>query len=464
MTSRIPLPALYLLLLLAASLAGRADDWPPVLDAKNTLTQAKDGRVVDRYTHGERPSWGYPDSYKGEWGYPKAQETGVLEQNHNSFYVLQPKQPRENAPLFVVLHSANRTAYDYLGFEILGTKPDAVGLPGSAITNPPDDFYALYLNSTNKEWWGSSELRQSPDYKKGINSPPPADRRVMDTIEWVVKRYHIDQNRIYLCGCSMGGCGTLGIGMPHGDVFASILACVPAGTDYASARMGRFAPSPAWNASEPERAAWMLRAAGVSLPDPPVTLDFSSEADTWSCTQPALLTAAQAGRLPLVLTWGMFGHVSSPNVIGSAPICQVGLAYPWLEIRKNEAYPVFTHASCDQTSPWLNTPVEYDGAGQINGFFRWKSEQDTPSNLAMQIWIAHPNAPGAPMPQNATADVTLRRLQQFKVRQGGTYTWQLTPNGKSALSGTVTPDAANLLTIPQLPLSTTPVELSMKAN
>lgn len=456
-------PLLSLVLLFSCVGMGLADEWPPTLDAKNTATQSKDGRTIERYTHGARDAWEYPASASGEWGYPAPLETGLKEQNHNSFYVVLPKVPREHAPLCVVLHSANRTAYDYLGFQCFGMKADAIGSPGDSVTNSPDDFYALFLNSTNGEWWGSSQINDIPNDEKHVNLRSPAERRVLDTIEWVVTHYKVDRNRIYLTGASMGGCGTLGIGMSNGDVFASILACVPAGTGYASRRMGGFAPAPAWDASQAEREAWMKRAAGVGLPDPPVVLDFSSEADTWSCTQPALLTAAQAGRLPLVLCWGMFGHVSSATYMSKTPICAATLAYPWLEIHKNEAYPVFTHASCDNHSPWLNAPADYDGAGQINAFFRWKCQEDTPSSFAMQIWIAHPTVPGGPsMPSDATADVTLRRLQQFKIEQGRSYTWQLSQNGHTIGSGTVSPDAANLLTIPKIALTTSPVELSVK--
>jgi len=43
-----------------------------------------------------------------------------------------------------------------------------------------------------------------------------------------------------------------------------------------------------------------------------------------------------------------------------------------MEIRKNEAYPVFTRASTDQRPPWSNPPGKTDESGQINGYFRWK--------------------------------------------------------------------------------------------
>ena len=44
------------------------------------------------------------------------------------------------------------------------------------------------------------------------NETSPAEKRVMDTIKWVLAKYANDPNRVYLCGNSMGGSGTLGIG------------------------------------------------------------------------------------------------------------------------------------------------------------------------------------------------------------------------------------------------------------
>lgn len=439
--------------------ASRSEDWPPKPDSINTTVQTKDGRTVGRYTHGPRAEWGYAED--ATWGAPPDQETGVAQQNHSCFYVVAPKHPRENAPLCVVLHSANRTAFDYLGFACLGRQIENHEDPVTVMTNSPDDFYSLYLSSTNAEWWGWSQARQNE--AKHINTATPAERRVLDTIEWVVAKHKIDRNRIYLCGVSMGGCGTLGLGMPHGEVFAAIRADVPAGTGYASARMGGFAPSPAPDAPQPERDAWMLRAAGTGVPDPPVIVDFSSQTDNWSITQPALVQAAQCGRLPLVLGWGPFGHVTFSSLIAKYPLCDVALAFPWLEIRKNEAYPVFTRASCDQRSPWLNAPADYDSTGQMNAFFRWKNMRDTPAEFAMQLWIANAEikAP-APKPGSATADITPRRLQQFKIERGKTYAWQFSRDGRVLASGKLSLDAANLLTIPKVPLATQPAELMLQ--
>jgi hypothetical protein len=264
----------------------------------------------------------------------------------------------------------------------------------------------------------------------------------------------------------MGGNGALGIGIAHGDIFAAIRVTVPAGTGFGSYSMGGFAPSPPMDASKAERETWILKASGVGLPDPPVIVDFSSPQDAWSITQPALQQAAQAGHLPLVLSWGPFGHTAFGARIASSPICQVAMEYPWLQIRKDLAYPVFTHASSDQRSPWLNAPVQFDESGQMNAYFRWENRLDTVAAVSMVLWIDHPAVKNAPatMPDVATADVTLRRLQQFKVEAGREYRWQLTRAGKILASGAVRPDEAGLLTIREVQLTLDPTELTVEAG
>ena len=95
----------------------------------------------------------------------------------------------------------------------------------------------------------------------------PTEKRVIDTVKWVIKQYGIDENRVYLCGNSMGGSGTLGIGMRHGDIFAAIKANVPAGIEHVSNRM-YFPPRTV--------------PADVALPDPPIVIDYSAQNDGWS--------------------------------------------------------------------------------------------------------------------------------------------------------------------------------------
>ena len=442
--------------------------WPPEFDSKNSTTQSLDGRAIERYVHGPREAWGYPARNANGWCYSASGESGAAQQNHNSFYVIAPKEPRAGAPLCVVMHSANRTAFDYLGFMCFERKTSDNGQiredddPATCMTNSPDDFYALYLNSTNDEWWGWS-YKSNPNFNHPSNVPQPPELRVLDTVEWVISHYHIDRDRVYLTGVSMGGCGALGIGMPNGDIFSAIRVTVPAGSGFASYRMGGFGPLPSVGAPTSDREAWLNRASAIA--DPPVLLDFSSQEDAWSTTQPALVNAAQGWRLPLVLCWGTFGHTTFGRDIAKAPSGEVALAFPLFEIRKNEAYPVFAHATTDDLCPWLNAPPVYDTAGQLNAYFRWKNLTDTTDCFAMQLWIDHP-AIKQPisMPDRAMTDVTFRRLQEFQVVPGQGYSWQISRDERVLASGKVMSDRSNRLTIPHIELTVVPVEISISAE
>ena len=453
-----PLNLAALSLFLSAA-AGLAADWPPTLDRNNPDTHSTDGRTIERYTHGCRAGWNYPTNFVGEWSYPAPHESGKTNQIHNSFYVVSPKKPAGKMPLCVVLHSANRTAFDYLGFQFLNRKIEGGDHPPTVCTAVSEDCYTLFPNSTNREWWGWGLAKRDKSSNR-VLAPP--EKRVLDTLEWVVTHYPIDRNRIYLTGLSMGGCGTLGLGLPHGDVFAAIAAWVPAGTEYTAFRMGWPPPLDA-NASQEAKDTWTRSISAADLPDPPVVVDFSAQNDNWSKTQDVLLNAARAGHLALVLGWGPFGHTTWRGPIEKFPLCEAALAFPWLEIRKNAAYPVFTHATTDQRPPWLGSPDKFDESGQMNAWFRWKNQRDEASGFTIRLWLAHPalrNPP--PMPESSTTDVTLRRLQRFKVQPGKTYAWQLVRAGKPVAAGRIVPDAANLLTVPKLALTATPGELTLK--
>jgi hypothetical protein len=239
---------------------------------------------------------------------------------------------------------------------------------------------------------------------------------------------------------------------------------VPAGTEYMACRMG-FTPTPPANATIEQKDAWLKKISGASMPAPPVLVDLSAPNDQWSKDQGILFSAARDGHLPLIVGWGPFGHVATRSAVTKYPSCAVTLAFPWMEIRKNEAYAVFTGASSDQRAPWLVSGSEpSDESGQINAYFRWKSVQDTPVVFAMRLWLEHPTIDNSPanMPKESVASISLRRLQQFRVMPDKSYAWELVREGRSVASGSAKPDVAGLLTIPSATITTVPAELRLK--
>jgi poly(3-hydroxybutyrate) depolymerase len=370
------------------------------------------------------------------------------------FFVTLPKTiTAELRPLIVYLHSAGGNAE---------SGADTGRGQGFLSTAGPE-FMLLEPNCASPNgtggWWGWNLAEKNGAPKSVLETP--VEQRVLATIEWVVQKYHVDRNRIYLCGISMGGCGSLGIGMHHGDIFAAINVHVPAGAGFAMLRMQFPDPVPP-TATSDEKDRYLRKVSGAGLPDAPPIVDFSSSDDSWSSDQHRLFQAAHDGRHALVLGWGPYGHEGFQAVTDPLKYPEswrATLEYPWLSIRKNEAYPVFTDASTDQQ--WKTAP---ETCGQVNGFTRWKNIKDTTGEFGIQLRLVDRSelSTQAFIPTQVIANVTLRRLQQFKVVDGGVYAWTYM-SADVSLAGTLKPDVANLLTFPQLPITRLPAMLSIKS-
>ena len=264
--------------------------WPPEKQKESEFT----GRKLEVFQHGSRKEWGY------------------AEPQRDTFLVLHPKQARANAPLYVVLHSAGHDVHSCLACTTKVGNHD--------IYHSPQDFFALYLDCrANKgDWWWGINKYPGPEVS-------PTEKRVMDTVKWVIKQYGIDENRVYLCGNSMGGSGTLGIGMRHGDVFAAIKANVPAEVKHVSSRM--YFP--------PRKVP-----ANVTIPDPPIVIDYSAQNDGWSRGHDAFVKAMNERKYALIMYWGPFGHANNhENILKVNDLIN---SFDWLSVKKNEPYPVFT--------------------------------------------------------------------------------------------------------------------------
>ena len=108
---------LTIVLLLIGAVALPAAQWPPEEPSdRSTLG----GRAMETFQHGVKP----------EWGYTAGQD--------DTFVVVHPKTARENAPLYVVLHSAGHDVFSCVNCTSTVGNHD--------IYRSPDDHYALYLD------------------------------------------------------------------------------------------------------------------------------------------------------------------------------------------------------------------------------------------------------------------------------------------------------------------------------
>ena len=406
-----------LLLLVPSMLCAQETAWSPAKVASKDPVII--GRSLDIYEAGVKPEWGY-----------------AAPQN-DTFVVMHPKADRKNAPLYVVLHSA--------GHDVMSCVNCTSTVGNHDIYRSPDDHYALYVdcrkNQKNDWWWGGMHAKDAGLTKKNSGgNTVPVEKRVLDTVKWVMQKYEIDPNRVYLSGNSMGGSGTLGIGLRHGDVFAAIKANVPAGIEHAANRI--YLPPQ----SAPD---------SVNLPDPPVAIDYSAPNDGWSVGHDRFVKAMNDRKYSLIMYWGPFGHANN-----SAQIMKVNDlidSFDWLAIRKNQSYPVFTNATTNSTLPWPDD-LKSTAAGQTNAFFRWKNIADAPGKLEMSLFLvtAADLKTRFDIPKEATADITLRRAQAFRLKPGESYRWEF-----GAAKGQGKADLQGLVSIPTLKVTATPATLSV---
>jgi hypothetical protein len=157
----------------------------------------------------------------------------------------------------------------------------------------------------------------------------------------------------------------------------------------------------------------------------------------------------------LFMYWGPFGHANNHENI--MKVNDLINSFDWLSVKKNEPYPVFTDASTNDPLPWPNELTDKK-AGQINAFFRWKNVRETPDTIETTLFLVKPAELKTTfkIPADATADVSLRRLQMLRAAPGTAVRWKF---GTS--DGEARADAAGCITIPRLKVTAEPTSLSI---
>ena len=257
-------------------------------------------------------------------------------------------------------------------------------------------------------------------------------KRILDEVEWVVRTYGIDRNRIYLAGNSMGGQAALAFALTHGEVFAAAHANVPATVWFPAARAG-FVDE---KGEDVDAAAFVQPEA-----DPAVIFDWSGSDDAWSRRHDVLYRNLDRFRMAVTGWWGDFGHCGS---VKAARVRNdlVMRGVDMFSIRRDRPYVVFSAADCNDMLPWPEQGCSESGegakvvavngieiksgklmpragapvAGQWNAWLRGEVVTDTPERLEADVWIASAAELGTDAfkaPAQAKADVSFRRLANF---------------------------------------------------
>lgn len=231
----------------------------------------------------------------------------------------------------------------------------------------------------------------------------------------------------------MGGSGTLGIGLAHGDVFAALQADVFAGVDHAVYRL-KDATS-----------------------EPPYLSMIFSHLDTWSKGAEQLLDKIPTEYLGISYAWDIYGH---DHRVHNKNSNQAVIKFPWLSIRRNQAYPVFTNASSDDRYPG-HMSTEPDQKGQVNAYFRWSVLEDTEDRFVIELRLVNEFEQ---MRKPVITDVTLRRLQNFKVlsEKSKPYHWMIESQGSIRASGQISPNGKGFLTVNNVEIWLAPIRLTIK--
>jgi pimeloyl-ACP methyl ester carboxylesterase len=323
------------------------------------------------------------------------------------------------------------------------------------------------------------------------------EQRILRAIVDVAREFHVDTNRVYVFGQSMGGSGALALAMRYPNVFAAAFCGEPM-TNYAGDNRLFDADWIADVEMKLGSTSGSLRIVNEGPLAAHLVKYNSTDAWHWQNHQ-ANMRERQGdemayihtihGTHDTVIEWDTQGSPWYPLMAGDARRGWTGFAQPidhtWIgfmdthnfgwdrfSFRKDRSFPAFSRFSLNHVSPdstsYYNLGIEWscpwnDFAGDII---------DEDERYAIVLRLYDPGADDfQTIADSGHVDVTPRRLQHFLVTPGKRYSWSCSDVGTGMViaSGSVVPDAFGLLTIPAVPVSkderrllissaTTPVE------
>jgi hypothetical protein len=296
-------------------------------------------------------------------------------------------------------------------------------------------------------WYGLAASFGRPWVTRDAEAAVPyTERRVLWMLEWVLKTYPVDPARVYLTGGSMGGWGCSTFGLRHPELFAAINARQPRPCQRSIPGGSLVPKKQEAHVKTVEGVPYgqrmdMIRYVREYKGDLPPFIFRCGRKDGFAPWRDVVefARAMLAARQYVCFVWTNEGHT-----VMSAAGAQQSRYAPFSLFRMDAGYPAFTGCSADDKLG-DGRPDDGDLKGQINLGLMWQNRTDEPTEYALRLYNARTK-------QTVTADVTLRRRQQFKPAPGTKLQYAVATVGTDEPlgEGTVTVDAAGRITVPKV--------------
>ena len=340
----------------------------------------------------------------------------------------------------------------------------------------PDDHLPNDIGNTF--WYGYHE---GFDFYTGEGTPTNGIvndytvRRVRWLLDWATRTLPVDTNRIYMTGGSMGGIGSCFLSIMLPGRVAAIFTTVPK-FDFS------FTNDPnminIWNDYRPERT--MGERLWGRLEDNLPCSDGMPVYDRLNAGALARRFRAQSfpvmyafnGKYDVVVGWaekiGFYATMQTNRHGGFwffDSRLHNGANAEWFpaqnrqllnKYRLDQSYPAISFCTADD-DPGNGLTNSGDVFGTLNGHVDWDTniaDEIAHYEVRLQLVPLASTVGTITPPSNATADVTLRRLQHFVVSPGNDYAWHvLNATGATIQSGMAVGDEDGLLTVPGVALT-----------
>jgi hypothetical protein len=268
------------------------------------------------------------------------------------------------------------------------------------------------------------------------------ERQLLWIVDWTVKRYHADPDRVTVGGNSSGGVGSWNLGLRNGNQFAAVFPII--------GRNRRVPAIPLFGKLDRDNRALMEDGQTLYydyVDGPKFVAQQTGELPFvgWACGRRDgyatwqenidMVRALTAGHHGFAYSWNNGGHGEGGQAMGL-----INKYYPAERFRRNESYPAFGNSSLDQKLG-NGDPLDGDLIGGINLGFQWDKPVDEAGSWSVRL-------ANDLSKDEMTVDVTPRHCQRFKPKPGQKVRW----SSSTGAHGTVFVDAHGLVTVPKLPL------------